>query len=318
MDGESNIVLVRDVKARFGISGCTAQLWAKNGQIERFKIMDEKTNRELFAFFADDLAERAALSRKQGKTVITMIDGVRMFRCTGCLQSLPEDRFDRTGRRAHGIPAARCKDCRNITRQRWITANPHKKNEYAERLKKKRRDWTKMAVAAQKNQSNATVKAADALAILKDIRPNEDWAAWSQEIGIHPDRIRNGIVRQAKRERSIHIASLDYILSRTGHIDKMQHLVVDTGIASRWHEKWDYCQQCFRTSVAHSARGLCTTCYQRRNTPDYVPMVDNRWSQRYTKCVSCGQTSSKHAAKGVCSRCSQRNIRQLRKAMLVQ
>lgn len=123
---------------------------------------------------------------------------------------------------------------------------------------------------------------------------------------MHADSIRT-VRRRARDGGNVKIERAEKILIALDMKGDATRLIDEAwGEQPQWHKDWAYCQRCFRINVTYMARGLCSTCYRKRDDPTYQPPVETGWSMRYPFCQSCRRIDRKHAARGLCVTCWQR------------
>jgi hypothetical protein len=136
--------------------------------------------------------------------------------------------------------------------------------------------------------------------------PDDSDGIISERAGMHVDSVRN-IRRRSREGKLVKIETADKLLIGLDLKDESSRLIDEAwGEQPKWHKDWPHCQKCLRINVTYMARGLCSTCYRKRDDQTYLPPCELPWSMRYPHCQSCERTDRPHAGRGLCGTCWQR------------
>lgn len=296
-----------EVAKLLGMSRNTMTRWHQRGLVRARDSGVRRRNVPWMLYHVGDCERLIGARKKPEAFQHRVIDGVQMFRCNDCKEWKGRDAFykDRTKTRYHGI-LSYCKECHGVRRRANDT--PGKRLLHAQRAADRRRRNSRMAKLAT-DWSPDLLAGERAYEIIKRLRPHAVDEEISLEAGM-PRSAVSDIKRRAKSGGSVTVAKMDRLLVGLDETLALREMYdeLDRG-RPKWHPKHDYCQRCLRTEVAHMAKGLCATCYRRRNDPTYVPKLERQWSTTRTHCVDCLRSDRPHRARGMCGPCYLRNRR---------
>lgn len=291
-----------------GIPSKRIGVWAREGTVRR-KRKQGLSRGGRYVYCVNDVIVQRSYRRRLNpfKHHRTPDGGMEGF-CSKCERWLSFDCFyDRSdGKTSHGKLSV-CRECYGARWSAYMrTPDAAKKRRaYRKKYRKAVREQTKKA---SKWKPCVYLPASSVMQIIFDRFPNKSFTEISALAGIHADSIRK-FNQRSKCGSSMKISVAEDILLRLGLEHDARHV---TEFAYEGQPKWFgdylYCQKCFRSNIAHKAKGLCTSCYKNRNDPTYKPVVANRWSLRCPYCQRCGTTSKPHAARGFCKSCYVRMV----------
>jgi hypothetical protein len=289
--------------------------WGKDGTVRFMETGAVARNKPRYLYNVGDVIV-ARHRMRECKPFLNKIgtDGIRLFRCNECEEWKPHDQFhaNTSGGRGSGMHT-KCKVCHKAATDRWRENNPIEIIKTRERSRRRRRENTARARAVSEWERSQFVDPQIIVDFLDKHYPGVSSRLLSERCGEHDDFIRK-VRKQAENGKRIMFATADTILGNLGGENLLAEIVAEMEKERpRWHPKWDYCQLCMRTSVAHEAKGYCYTCYNRRDDPTYVPIMEGQWARRHTCCLDCGTTKRRHYGLGLCTRCWQRRHRRSRK-----
>lgn len=292
-----------EIESKLGISKSSVFTWSSRGFIRAMPIDGAMHNEPRLRYHAGDCIKRRMKRSKPKPFKRRVVNGITIFRCNKCEQWLQKDSFYNDNNSIHGIITS-CKKCYRDDRNKKGRTEEQKRR-YNENEKAQMRRWREMAKLATEWNNNPMIDAKIVIDIIDEIRPHMTDTDICIEAGVHAETIR-ALRRSASKDRPVKLSTVDNLFTGLDEVAATQkiHEYIDKH-RPRWHDNYDYCRLCFRTQVAHAARGYCNTCYRQRNNPEYKPLVENRWSKRHPYCVRCEQTTSKYAARGLCNACYQ-------------
>lgn len=298
----------KEITETFVITRTLIHTWSAAGHIPSRptgKVFGNKPQLEydLVAFVRVRSSRRVLRARK----IRELEDGTILIKCPDCTY-LPKSAFYKNDGHALGV-SVRCRKCHNARGKEWDRANVDKRN-----AKKKRQ--TKLSVkrarAAARWQPPKWVDTQMILAIIDSKFPlliGERRSA-KDRLLCERAKVQEDFIRSMRRSQRAKVEIVDALFAGLELTDELAyvHATIDEGRPA-WHPKWPYCQRCYRVEIHHQARGLCRTCYQHRNDPNWQPPIERpgkSWSMYHPSCVVCGQTDSPHHGHGQCDRCYQR------------
>ena len=304
----------QELAAEIGCSHSLVHLWWKDGHVERIQNPNYTKHAPRWLYHREQAKARGRIRRKLKPMKIKMRDGVMVYRCSVCEKYKPKDEFYKDKRnKAHGIHS-RCISCfKDYHRENYDPKDPRyiKKVQQGVAIQKQA---TKNARAASKWSYPKEIDAIIVAWFVARSYPNHTATQLEDLCGV-PDRQIRAVLDNAKKGRRVTLSLAERIL--VGLDLEHQYDALLRGMERdrpRWHHRYDYCQRCLRTTVRHIARGLCGTCYDHRNDPDYVPIPESRWSLHAPSCVVCRRTKYRHQAFGKCTSCYRKEWRAKRRA----
>lgn len=302
-------MVATDIERMFaGLKRSTIQPWSRQGDIRSREIEPRPKHSAWFEYNVADCIV-ARLKRRKCKPFLRRRkdDGRREFRCNVCSVWKDEDEFYdnyRPGRDDHG-KLTYCKQCHNDRMSRVRSTKPEVRERERLKFREKYARQREHMQAAIAWQAKAEIECDKVLAIIDAQFPDDNDRIISERSGMHVDTVRN-IRRRARDGKMVKITTADKLLIGLDLKDEASRLIDEAwGDQPKWHKDWAYCQKCLRINVTYMARGLCSTCYRKRDDPDYRPPVETSWSMRYPYCQRCETTERKHVARGLCGRCWQ-------------
>jgi DNA-directed RNA polymerase specialized sigma24 family protein len=132
----------------------------------------------------------------------------------------------------------------------------------------------------------------------------------------------NTVLAQVRQE-------LKHELRRHRQVQKTKKQLSRRVAHARWSRDHVACIQCGTTKAGYAARGLCKTCYSRKQreeekTQIRIPVKRSvletiqRWSLKHEACLGCGTTTIKHRSQGYCERCYRPYVRNLREGVVIK
>lgn len=292
-----------EINKLIGISKSTIFTWSCRNLIRSAPIEGAMQNEPRMKYHVGDCIVKRQKRRTPKPFKRRVVNGITIYRCTKCEEWKQRDGYYDDKHSVHGIHT-HCKKCyRAMRNAKGRTAE--QQHRYNENEKAQMRRWRQMAKDATAWNANPMVDARMVVELIERVRPNSTDTEMCIEAGVHIETVR-AIRRSASKNRPVKLSTVDGLFTGLQELPAQQELYdhIDKH-RPRWHDDYDYCHMCFRTSIAHAARGYCQTCYRNRNDENYKPLVENRWSQRHACCTRCKQTSSKYAARGLCNACYQ-------------
>lgn len=296
-----------EINKLIGVGKSTIFTWSCRNLIRSMPIEGVPKNHTRMKYHVGDCIAKRQNRQTPKPFKRRVVNGITIYRCTKCEQWKQVDGFYGDKHSVHGIHT-RCKQCyRAMRNAKGRTAE--QKKRYNENEKAQMRRWREMAREATDWNANPVIDAQMVVDLIERVRPHMNDTDICVEARVHIETVR-AIRRQASKGRPVNLSTVDKLFTGLQELPAQQELYeyIDKH-RPRWHDDHDYCRLCFRTSVAHAARGYCQTCYRNRTNENYKPMVENRWAQRHGCCVRCKQTTSKHAARGLCNACYQYELK---------
>lgn len=292
-----------EISELIGVSKSSIFTWSSRDLIRSIEIEDAKQHEPRMKYHVGDCITKRMKRNTPKPFKRKIVNGITIYRCNKCECWKQKDLFYSDERSIHGIHT-HCKDCyRRMRNEKGRTAE--QKKQYNENEKAQLRRWRQMSRDATAWNANPMVDAKMVVDLIDRVRPHMNDTDICMEAGVHLETVR-AIRRSASKDRPVKLSTVDGLFTGLEELGAQQELYdyIDKH-RPRWHDDYDYCCMCFRTSVAHAARGYCQTCYRNRNDAAYKPLVEDRWSMRHASCVRCKQTNSRYAARGLCNACYQ-------------
>ncbi len=288
----------------------TIRTWSKEGRIRRREGMDPSRKNPPFEYNVCDAIIARHSSRRIKPFLRVEIDGLELFRCNKCEWWTGRGGFYKnTVPSLHGLLTS-CIDCHLTREKEHRKRSPDVLKREAERARRHRR---KNRERVQKAAAFTAPDRIDAKRIIDiiDARFPDKIQYNDTEIcriaGVHDEMVRKIRQRAASGENTkLHV--VDELFSGLDWNDELSliHDEIEKDRPAWGPHGQPYCSKCFRSNRTYMAAGMCSTCYKRRNDPDYRPMAESKWAMRHSHCVECGTNKVPYRANGRCSRCDSR------------